>query len=268
MATKDWVRVNKANPCPICKKTTWCSVSADGTTASCKREQNGSYKTKQDKNGSPFYLHRLKDGPRPVSNNPPRRPAGPAPKLADVDTLHEIYSAFLAKLQLWPKHCEALLARKLTDEVIRRNGYKTLPLGGRHKVAQSLREQFGDKLLKVPGFIVKDGDRGPYVTIAGSPGILIPVRDIQGRIIALKIRLDDPDDGCKYRYLSSANHAGPSPGAPAHVPLGITSPTARIRATEGELKSDIAFALSGIPTISAPGVGNWTPCVDVLKSLG
>lgn len=32
----------------------------------------------------------------------------------------------------------------------------------------------------------------PYLTIAGSAGMLIPVRDRLGRIIALQVRVDDP----------------------------------------------------------------------------
>src|SRR5262249_14675540 len=52
-----------------------------------------------------------------------------------------------------------------------------------------------------------------------------------------------------------------------HVPLGVTA-CARARLTEGELKADVATALSGMPTISAPGVCNWSLAVPVLKALG
>jgi hypothetical protein len=41
-----------------------------------------------------------------------------------------------------------------------------------------------------------------------------------------------------------------------------------LRLTEGELKADLATALSGLPTISAPGVGNWQLAISVLKALG
>jgi hypothetical protein len=37
--------------------------------------------------------------------------------------------------------------------------------------------------------------------------------------------------------------------------------------TEGELKADIAFVLSGLPTISVPGASNWRGCLHVLKAL-
>jgi hypothetical protein len=41
-----------------------------------------------------------------------------------------------------------------------------------------------------------------------------------------------------------------------------------VRLTEGELKADVATTLSGIPTLSAPGVGSWRLAVPVLKDLG
>jgi len=41
-----------------------------------------------------------------------------------------------------------------------------------------------------------------------------------------------------------------------------------VRLTEGELKADAAFFITGVPTISAPGVSNWRACLLVLKELG
>ena len=41
-----------------------------------------------------------------------------------------------------------------------------------------------------------------------------------------------------------------------------------MRVTEGELKSDIARTLSGLPTVSAPGATNWRPAFDVVRQLG
>ena len=41
-----------------------------------------------------------------------------------------------------------------------------------------------------------------------------------------------------------------------------------MRLTEGELKADICQALTGLPTLSVPGVGNWKPALDKLKAAG
>jgi hypothetical protein len=41
-----------------------------------------------------------------------------------------------------------------------------------------------------------------------------------------------------------------------------------VRLTEGERKADVCFRRTGVPTVSAPGVANWRPCLDVLRALG
>jgi hypothetical protein len=176
----------------------------------------------------------------------------------------------LARLQLSKAHREQLQGRGLSDAEIDGRGYRTLPVPGRARLAGDLREQLGDSLLSVPGFIVKPGEGGrPYLTIAGAAGLLVPVRDTAGQIVALKVRADKARVGdSRYSYLSSAKHGGPGPGSPAHVPSGIQAPAEVARLTEGELKADVATALSGLPTIGAAGVGSWRPALDALQALG
>lgn len=116
---------------------------------------------------------------------------------------------------------------------------------------------------QIPGLVQTNGT----LQIASPPGMLIPVRDIQARIVALKIRLDDPCEGTRYLYLSSTNCGGPGPGSPAHAPIGIPALCDVVRITEGELKADVATRLSGIPTISFPGVTSWRTVVPVLHDL-
>src|SRR5262249_3325977 len=74
--------------------------------------------------------------------------------------------------------------------------------------------------------------------------------------------------GPKYTTISSAKHGGPSPGAQVHVPLfdGVHGDTVRL--TEGELKADITTALSGLLTVSIPGVAMWRKALPVLQALG
>ena len=123
--------------------------------------------------------------------------------------------------------------------------------------------------MTVPGFILKKGNDGkPYVTLAGAAGFLVPVCDAAGRNVALLSRRDESrGGGGKYSYLSSVKHGGPGPGAPPHVPLGIVAPAETVRLTEGTLKADIAFALSGLATIGAAGLA-WRPALDVARELG
>src|SRR5438876_423745 len=102
-----WRRVNRNNPCPICKHAEWCSVSADGALAKCMRVEEGAFKTGEQKDGARYYLHRLAGEAR-RDPTPPPRPPGPGAERADADLLHRAYSALLARLHLLPTHREAL----------------------------------------------------------------------------------------------------------------------------------------------------------------
>jgi len=263
--SRTWREVSRDNPCPVCKKSSWCKLSGDGAVVLCRRQEAGCYRSKLDQRGAPYYLHRA-DGETQHVATPPPEPANPKPKRADPDVLDRVYTALLAKLQLSNAHRENLHQRGLTDEIIDRIGYQTLPRSERPRIASSLKERFGDVLLQVPGFVIKEWEGRSCVTIAGAAGLLVPVRDLQGRIVALKIRRDAADDR-RYSYLSSVRFGGPGPSAPVHVPLGIQAPAAVVRVTEGELKADVAFARSGLPTVSVPGVGNWAACLPVLVGL-
>lgn len=262
-----WRSVSAAHPCPICGKTDWCSISIDGLLAACRRVDEGATKTKIDKQGAPYHLHRLDGTPGPEHVLLPK-PASAEVQRADGDSLHSVYSALLARLLLLPAHRDNLRRRGLTDAEIDRRGYRSLPVTGRARIARELHGRFGDAALSVPGFVVKEKNARKYVTLAGAAGLLIPVRDATGRIVALKIRRDDVDGKMRYCCLSSKNQGGAGPGSPVHVPLGIQTPAKVVRLTEGELKADVALALSGLTTISIAGVGNWRPAMDTLKSLG
>lgn len=267
MSTKrNWRRVKKGNPCPICGKPDFCIVSADETVAGCMRREAGCFKTKQGRNGALYYFHRLSGEQRPPDAGPPLS-QGRVTERAAPEVLSEVYSALLAALTLSKAHRDNLCKRGLNDAEIDARGFRTLPLQCRARIARELRERFGKVLLRVPGFIVKEKEGRRYLTIAGLAGLLVPVRDTQGRIVALKVRRDDAGDGPRYLYISSAGYGGPSPGSPVHVPRGIPASAETVRLTEGELKADIAFALSGLPTISIPGVSNWRPALKILKEL-
>src|SRR5205823_3195094 len=129
----NWSRVTKASPCPVCKEPDWCSVSTDGAVVKCMRIADGSFRTKTDKNGTPFHLHRLNGHTSPPAPPPPR-PSGPVPDRADANKLHEIYSELLKLLPLTEGHRGDLRKRGLADEVITANGYGSLPQQKRHRI--------------------------------------------------------------------------------------------------------------------------------------
>lgn len=78
MATRsrDWVRVSKRRPCPVCNRADWCTFSSDGTVAICMRVESP---TRLRKGG---WLHKLVEpDPQQPKPSPPARPA----KWADAD---------------------------------------------------------------------------------------------------------------------------------------------------------------------------------------
>ncbi|HTU19242.1 MAG TPA: DUF927 domain-containing protein [Gemmataceae bacterium] len=260
-----WVRVKSGTPCPVCKKTDWCAVTADGQLARCQRVEQGAFRIDTDVNGTPYYLHRLTDAARPAVVLP--LPSRSDTKRADPDTLHLVYEAFLAQLVLSKSHRENLRRRGLSDPDIDHRQYRSLPRQGRAKLARDLAERFGvETLLSVPGFVQRNKDGRHYLTIFGNPGLLVSVRDTAGRIAALKVRRDDDGTRSRYSYLSSAKHGGPGAGAPVHVPRGVTGPCREIRLTEGELKSDVATSCSKMPTLGVNGVAA-KAALPVLREL-
>ena len=56
---RDFRRVTKLDPCPVCAKPDWCLVSADGSTAICARVESS------NRAGEAGWLHRLREGDRP-----------------------------------------------------------------------------------------------------------------------------------------------------------------------------------------------------------
>jgi hypothetical protein len=268
--TKGWVPVTPKKPCPVCGKLKWCSVSADGLRIHCRHESAGAIQTKMDKAGAPYYVHLRNGGnghPASGHANTPKV-SGREAKRADTDTLNAVYTALLATLSLNEVHRENLRQRGLSDAEIERRGYRTLAKMGRAGRAAGLRNQFGDKVLSVPGFVIREKNGRQYLTLAGASGLLIPVRDLAGRIVALRVRRDEKTEGGKYLWISSKKGGGPGPGSPVHVPLEINGPVELARLTEGELKADLATVLSRLPTLGTPGAGIWKPALEVLRKLG
>ena len=201
-----------------------------------------------------------------------RQPGPARPVLAHVPCavpviLNHVYRALLAELPLAASHRQALRQRGLVDTEILRRLYRTFPLPGRPALAQRLVQHLGaDLCAQVPGFYVAERDGQRWWGLAGAAGLLIPVRNLDSHIVALKVRADNPGNSPKYTTISSAKYGGPSPGAQVHVPLHSGSGDT-VRLTEGELKGDIATALSRLLTLSIPGVALWRKALPVLEGL-
>jgi hypothetical protein len=178
-----------------------------------------------------------------------------------VNVRHQVNSTLICHFTLNDTHRHNLRRRGLTDEQIDHREYRSLTFVKAKQAARKLQEQFGDVLLTVPGFKT---ERGVITSVPLPSGILIPVRDPNGRVFAFQVRRDDGGNGGKYLWFSGGET---SSGTPAHVPLGVAAADT-VRVTEGPLKADIAFVLDGVPTIAVPGVASWPSALPVLQTLG
>ena len=111
--------------------------------------------------------------------------------------------------------------------------------------------------------------------LAGGSGWALPAWSSAGRVVAIKIRSDysNGDPGRRYYWLSSQKVGGPSCGSHARLawPGRRPAPTDRamvLRVTEGEVKAVVLAEHTGIPTLSVPGVSNWSQAFPWLKQLG
>lgn len=215
------------------------------------------------KNGKHASAKERAPAPSPATEAPAKEDAGDASAIerADADTRDRAYRMLLAGLSLTDGHRADLRRRGLSDEAIDAGGYRTYP-------AMMERVALAYALLR--GVAREDRRRVPglaHFRPAGPPGLMIPVRDVAGRIVSLRIRQDDADADGKYVYFSTG---APRAEAAVHVPSGIVGPCEVVRVTEGEPKAHVATVLSGVPTISVPGVGLWRAAgvLDTLAALG
>lgn len=265
----DWKEVSRSHPCPICAHPHWCSFSTDGAWAICRRVDTGAGRHKLDRAGADYWVYALAAGAAARGEARAEPESGGAAR-ADGTTLDRIYTALLASLRLSAAHREELRRRGLTLAEQEARGYRSLPVGERARLAGLMVERFGEAACRgVPGLWVREEDGRRWWSLAGAAGIVIPARDRVGRIIALKIRADEAGEEGRYTYVSSRRHCGPGPGAPVHVPRQAAAlDTQRVRLTEGELKADVATALSGVLTLSVPGVSCWRAALPLLRDLG
>jgi hypothetical protein len=210
---------------------------------------------------------------------PARQPSQPQEKpVADIGFRHQVYGRLLDGLRaagLDPEHRDDLHRRGLTDQAIERNGYASLSEAA-VDIATGLWPEYGERLLTVPGirFLPGYGYRAG-LAVKDYRGLLIPIRDVKGRIQAIQIRTGE--ENRKYIWLSGPQVRS---GSPVHVPLGGKFPDLRIyreqelvgwkspRITEGGLKADVATTLDRTTiTLGFASVTTWAGVLPVLQQM-
>jgi len=120
-------------------------------------------------------------------------------------------------------------------------------------------------LLRTPGFILNESGR---IALAPLAGILMPRRDLQGRLTGCMVRSDRPDATPRYLWLSSAHAGGPSSGTMPHIAQPRELRDARtVYIVEGTKKADLLAERMGCLVISINGVGTWRAAEEVLDEL-
>lgn len=181
--------------------------------------------------------------------------------ITDIETRHATYSALLSKLTLSNDHWNNLHNRGLTDEEIKENGYRTTPVAGLQTIAKQLRAE-GYYLSGVPGFYRTDEDIWTF--IKEKRGILIPVKDLRGRIQGLQIRRDNCEKR-KFRWVSSTDMKD---GCKAEGWTHLAGKVQKsIILTEGPMKADVIHALSGQTVLAVPGVQSLTQLSNTLEKM-
>ena len=181
--------------------------------------------------------------------------------MSDIETRHKTYSVLLSKLTLANDHIVNLRNRGLSIEDIERLGYKTTPVLGMSTIANQLKKE-GYHLAGVPGFFRCSNESWTF--IQEQRGILIPVRDIDGRIQGLQIRRDNVAKR-KFRWISSTERKDGCPSKGWTHIAGPVRPTMLL--TEGPMKADIIHALSDASVIAVPGVNSLTYLQSALEIL-
>lgn len=260
-------RVSRRAPCALCGGTRYCLRFDDGGVF-CKDIGEPHQWTDHYLGG---YLHHTRDQkPGASCQQTQRTPAPPSIPAAAPEIQHAIYADLLAWSPLSPTH-RALLtgpAHGLTDQEADRYGSMRRDASGRRALLHRLIDTHGTgPVLGTPGFHrTEQGD----IRFVVDSGILMPRRDLAGRITGVHIRSDNPDANQRYLWASSTRYDGPSCGASAHIARPLTpDPTRRhmVGVVEGIKKADVLANRLGYPFIGIAGVGTVAAAEAALEEM-
>lgn len=185
--------------------------------------------------------------------------------LLPVAERDKTYRELLNNLELLPEHRQNLRNRGLSDDAIDSLGYRSCPVKG-SKAACKRVISSGCKMEGVPGMFKLP--TGEWDFVSNKSGILVPVRNEDGLIQGLQLRLDDTDKR-KYRWVSSDSMPGGTRAETwAHLSGSVRN---TVYLTEGPMKADIIRHFTNGTVIAVPGVNaiqHLQEMLTVLKGRG
>lgn len=200
-------------PCDICGHRGACMVHEDGEAIACIRVES---KHPFSKNSAvPSWLHWLKgEKKRKIDKSNAAHEVGEKKKSSNI--LNEVFRALLDCTILEDSHYDHLTSssRQLTDNQIFARQYRSFPEKPWETV-KDLENMLGlSDFRGIPGFYEAKGQFGPYWSIAGTQGILLPFRNPKNEIEGLQFRVDNPPndveikknrDGLQARVIKQPN---------------------------------------------------------------
>ena len=160
---------------------------------------------------------------------------------------HELYSLLFEKLSLSTPTLEDLQRRGFNQKEVEDCGFKSIVAG------QKLPLPFDSRL---PGI----GQDGRSLAIKHD-GYLCPIYDVDGNVVAFQVRLQNPPDGNRYRWLSTPSSATLQLYPEGENPLTVLRPVSQpkgIGLVEGVgAKPFLAARRLNLVILGAPG-GQWS----------
>jgi len=160
-----------------------CIEVAKGHTAGFRPDDTG-------KKSQEYITRQLQENALRKKNNQAKEKKLREQALPVVER-HKHYSEILDQLTTDKATHTDLLRRGFSEEEITRSGFKSV------KKSQRLNKEFPANL---------PGVRGSQLAVSGN-GFLCPIRDFDGNITGMQLRLHTPVDGNRYRWLSTPEAA-------------------------------------------------------------
>lgn len=185
-----------------------------------------------------------------------------------ANDLDRVYRTFLSLLSLSANHKKDLIKRGLSEENIEKYMFKSVPLFNNKNIIAKMSSMNID-FKGVPGFYYDERTHSWCVACNKNEcGYFIPIFNLQGQIVALKIRLDKVINAKKYIWLSSKGlNQGVTSGSPISFINEGREDDKNIVLTEGPLKGIIAGTLTRKNFLAVGGVNAQQHLEDTLKYL-